>query len=83
LATFPNSARALDFAPPRRPRGGGASTSQGHPYAIFRRALERENLPAAEAAARELPWVGLLDALELTALIARKEPRRHSRVAAR
>jgi hypothetical protein len=67
---------------PSRPRGGGASTSQGHPYAIFRRALERGNLPAAEAAAREIPRVSLDDALELTILIARKEPRRHPRVAA-
>ena len=41
------------------------------------------NLPAAEAAAKELPRVSLADALELTLLIARKEPRRHPRVAAR
>jgi hypothetical protein len=45
--------------------------------------LERGNLPAAEAAAKELPRVSLVDALELTILIARKEPRRHPRVAAR
>jgi hypothetical protein len=32
---------------------------------------------------RELPRLGLADALELTLLIARKEPRRHPRVAAR
>ncbi len=38
---------------------------------------------AAVAAARELPQLGLLDALELTLLIARKDPRRHQRVAAR
>jgi hypothetical protein len=63
--------------------GGGASTSQGHPYAIFRRALERRNLLAAEAAAKELPPLNLTDALELTILIARKNPRRHARVAAR
>jgi hypothetical protein len=37
----------------------------------------------AEATARELPRLGLLDALELTLLIARKEPRRHPRIAAR
>ena len=37
----------------------------------------------AEAAARELPQISLADALELTILIARKEPRRHPRVAAR
>ena len=38
---------------------------------------------AAEAAAKELPPLGLTDALELTILIARKDPRRHPRVAAR
>jgi hypothetical protein len=37
----------------------------------------------AEATAKELPRLGLSDALELTLLIARKEPRRHPRVAAR
>ena len=37
----------------------------------------------AEATAKELPRLGLADALELTILIARKEPRRHPRVAAR
>jgi hypothetical protein len=58
-------------------------TSQGHPAAIFRRALERENLPMAEATARELREVTLEDALELTILIARKTPHRHSRAAAR
>jgi hypothetical protein len=35
------------------------------------------------AAARELPQLSLLDALELTFLIARKDPRRHPRAAAR
>jgi hypothetical protein len=38
---------------------------------------------AAVAAARELPQLSLLDALELTMLIARKDPGRYSRVAAR
>jgi hypothetical protein len=37
----------------------------------------------AEATARELPPLNLTDALELTMLIARKDPRRHPRVAAR
>ena len=53
-----------------RPRRGEGSTSQGHPRTIFRRALERGNLLVAEA-------------LELTLLIAQKEPHRHPRVAAR
>jgi hypothetical protein len=38
---------------------------------------------AALAAARELPQISLVDALELTLLVARKDPNRHSRVAAR
>jgi hypothetical protein len=50
---------------------------------IFLRALERGNLIVAEATAREVGQISLAEALELTALIARKEPHRHSRVAAR
>jgi hypothetical protein len=61
----------------------GASTSQGRPYGIFKKALERGNLLAAEAAAKELPKISLGDALELTVLITRKDPRRPKRVAAR
>jgi hypothetical protein len=38
---------------------------------------------AALAAAKEHPQLSLLDPLELTLLIARKEPRRYPRVAAR
>ena len=41
------------------------------------------NVVAAVAAARELPQLSLEDALELTLLVARKDPRRHPRVAAR
>jgi hypothetical protein len=37
----------------------------------------------ALAAAKDLPQLNLADALELTILVARKEPRRHPRVAAR
>jgi hypothetical protein len=71
------------LAEPSRPRGGGASTSQGRPYSIFKRALQHGNLLVAEATAKELPPLNLVDALELTILIARKDPRRHPRVAAR
>ena len=60
---------------PSRPRGGGASTSQGHPTAILKRALQRGNLTVAEAVAKELPPLNLTDALELTIVIARKDPR--------
>jgi hypothetical protein len=38
---------------------------------------------SALAAAKDLPHLDPLDALELTVLVARKDPRRHQRVAAR
>jgi hypothetical protein len=41
------------------------------------------NVLSALAAARDLPQLSLVDALELTVLVARKDPRRHPRVAAR
>src|SRR3954447_19429594 len=58
-------------------------TAQGHPRAIFQRAIARANLMVAETVAREIGRISLLEALELTALIALKDPRRRSRVAAR
>lgn len=61
-----------------RPRIG-ASTSQGHAYGIFQNAIQRRNVIAAVAAAKELPQLSLTDALELTPLVARKDPR-HRRV---
>jgi hypothetical protein len=67
----------------RGPEGGGASTSQGHPYAVFQRALKRRNVISALAAAKNLPQLSLGDALELTVLVARKDPGRHQRVASR
>jgi hypothetical protein len=45
-------------------RGGGASTSQGHPRTVFERALQHENLLVAEATAREIGKVSLVEALE-------------------
>jgi hypothetical protein len=63
----------------RRPSGPweeGASTSQGRPYAIFRRALERGNLLVAEATAKELPPLNRTDALE----VARGPPCRDARM---
>jgi hypothetical protein len=66
-----------------RPRGGDNSTSQGRPYSIFKRAIQRRNVLAAVAAAGELPHLSLLGALDLTFLVARKGPARHPRVAAR
>jgi hypothetical protein len=49
----------------------------------LQKAIQRRNVIAAVAAARELPQLSLADALELTFLIARKDPRRHPRAAAR
>ena len=45
--------------------------------------MKRRNVLSALAAAKDLPQLNLADALELTILVARKEPRRHPRVAAR
>jgi hypothetical protein len=83
LALLPSSARALESGSRLGPGGGGASTSQGRSHSIFKRALQRRNVVGALAAARELPHLSLIDALELTLLVARKDPRRHPRVAAR
>lgn len=58
-------------------------TAQGQPRTIFRRAIERENLLVAETAARELGRIGLDEALDLVALIARRDARRHGRAGAR
>jgi hypothetical protein len=57
--------------------------SSGHPYAVFRRAIDGGNLLVAEATVRELRTLSLGDALELTILIGRKDPRRYTRAAAR
>ncbi len=58
-------------------------TAEGHPRAVFRRAIERGNLIVAETVAREMGNVTLEEALELTALIAFKDPRRHGRAGTR
>jgi hypothetical protein len=57
-------------------------TSQGHPHARFRRAVETGNPRIAEAAARELSQIGLRDALDLV-LLHRDDPERYERAAAR
>lgn len=57
-------------------------TSQGHPYARFRRALATGNLAIAEAAARDLHTVSLGDALTLC-LLYRDDPEGYERAAAR
>ena len=53
-------------------------TSEGHPYARFRRALNTGNATIALAAARELPTISLADALAVC-LLLRPEPRRYQR----
>ena len=58
-------------------------TSQGHPSAIFRRAIERRNLIAAWAAAAELKAVPLADALALCLLVRDRDPARFPRLALR
>jgi hypothetical protein len=50
---------------------------------VFRRALERGNALVAEMTARELGHISLREALELTALVARHDRVRGSRLAAR
>jgi hypothetical protein len=56
-------------------------TSQGSPYARFRRALDGGNPTLALAAARELPHVSLSDALAL--LLVLRGDRRYPKAAAR
>jgi ribosomal protein S7 len=58
-------------------------TAQGHPRAIFKRAIEHGNVPAAEMTARELGRITLAESLALTALVVQKDPGRRSRYAVR
>ena len=46
-------------------------TSQGTAHGRFQRALDRDNVPQAEHAARELGWLSLGDALALVVAYAR------------
>src|SRR4051794_25794148 len=57
---------------------------KGSPHAHFQRAVERGNVIAAIAAARQLPQqIGLADALALCVLLAEADPERFTRAAAR
>jgi hypothetical protein len=58
-------------------------TSQGRPYARFRRALASGDALVATAAARELPRVGLDDALRLLLVYHHAHDRRFERAALR
>ena len=58
-------------------------SSDGNPYARFRRALATGNLHLVIAAAAELPRVGLRDALEVCLLLRDGDPERYDRAAVR
>jgi hypothetical protein len=58
-------------------------TAQGSAYMRFRRALDRGNVTEALSAASELQFVALAEALELTLLLADKEPEKYERAAFR
>ena len=58
-------------------------TSEGTAHGRFVRAVQRRNLVAADAAARELGRLSLTDALALTALLAECDVRRFERAAVR
>ena len=58
-------------------------TADGSPRAIFRRAIERENLIVAETVAREFPTLPLDFALSLVHLYGRKHDRPYEKAALR
>ena len=58
-------------------------TSDGSPYSRFRRALDTGNELMVLAAARELPQVGLEDALRICLILRDGEPERYERAAVR
>jgi hypothetical protein len=56
-------------------------TSKGHSGALFQRALAAGNLPAAEQAAFELPFIPLAEARALVELYAEKGDRKYEKAA--
>jgi hypothetical protein len=60
-----------------------STTAQGDPRTIFKRAIEKGSRVIAEATAKEIGELTVAEALELTALVARKEPERFDRYAVR
>jgi hypothetical protein len=62
---------------------GRTVTAQGHPRAIFSRAIERGNLVIAEATAREIGRLTLEEALRLLFLYAEHDPVKFERAALR
>src|SRR5438445_4421520 len=60
-----------------------ALTSDGNPYARFRRALAGGNEAIVLAAARELPQIALDDALRICLVLRGGDPDRYERAAVR
>ena len=58
-------------------------TSDGNPYARFRRALETGNEALVTAAALELPRIALDDALRICLVLRGGDPERYERAAVR
>jgi hypothetical protein len=58
-------------------------TSDGSPYARFRRALETGNELLVLGAARDLPQIALDDALRICLVLRDGDPRRYERAAVR
>jgi hypothetical protein len=58
-------------------------TSEGSPYARFRRALETGNELLVLTTARELPQIALDDALRICLVLRDGDPRRYERAAVR
>ncbi len=58
-------------------------TSDGSPYARFRRALETGNELLVLGAARELPQIALDDALRICLVLRDGDPQRYERAAVR
>jgi hypothetical protein len=58
-------------------------TSEGNPYARFRRALETGNEALVTAAALELPRIALDDALRICLVLRGGDPTRYERAAVR
>jgi hypothetical protein len=58
-------------------------TAQGHPRAIFKRAIEHGNFVVAEMTAHDVGRLTLDESLALTALAVEKAPARRSRYAVR
>ena len=82
IVLSPEPPRAANLVTAAGP-GKARTTAQGHPRAIFQRAVEGGNLLVGENTLREIGRVTLAEALQLTALIAVKDSRRHARVSAR